>query len=123
MDFSLSTRRTTLGALAASLALLLDPLGGNHERALELLPARLHGAALVVDPPRAGLHPKVARALAGVGGDSLVYVACKPGSLGRDAALLAEGGWRLAELWPVDLFPQTGHMEVVGRLVRSEGTE
>lgn len=75
-------------------------------------------AVAVVDPPRVGLHPKVARRLARWSGDTLVYVACKPASLGRDAAILAEGGWRLTELWPVDLFPQTGHLEVVARFVR-----
>jgi len=74
---------------------------------------------IVVDPPRAGLHPRVARRLAGAAGaDGLVYVACNPKSLGRDAALLAEGGWRLRELWTVDLFPHTGHVEMVGRFER-----
>ncbi len=84
----------------------LDALGG--------------GSHVVVDPPRAGLHPKVARHLATTRARSLVYVACKPGSLGRDAALLAEGGWRLEALWTVDLFPHTGHIEMVGRFVRPE---
>ena len=73
---------------------------------------------IVVDPPRAGLHPKVSRALADAPAEALVYVACHPGSLGRDAAILAEGGWRLVELWTVDLFPQTGHIEMVGRFER-----
>jgi len=80
------------------------------------------GAHVVVDPPRAGLHPKVAKHLAKTRARSLVYVACKPGSLGRDAAFLAEGGWRLEALWTVDLFPHTGHVEMVGRFVRDEET-
>ena len=78
------------------------------------------GAHVVVDPPRAGLHPKVAKHLAQTRARSLVYVACKPGSLGRDAAILAAGGWRLEALWTVDLFPHTGHIEMVGRFVRPE---
>lgn len=73
---------------------------------------------LVVDPPRAGLHPKVAKTLASTRARSLVYVACNPASLGRDAALMAEG-WRLVELWTVDLFPHTGHVEAVGRFERA----
>lgn len=85
------------------------------EEALETLQAIDERACLIVDPPRAGLHPKVAKALCSVSTDKLIYVACKPGSLGRDAALLAEGGWRLVEIWAVDLFPQTGHIELVGR--------
>lgn len=84
----------------------------------ELAP-ELPGTSILVDPPRVGLHPKVARALAAAQGRRLVYVACKPGSLGRDAAVLREGGWRLAELWTVDLFPHTGHIELVGRLERA----
>jgi tRNA/tmRNA/rRNA uracil-C5-methylase (TrmA/RlmC/RlmD family) len=72
----------------------------------------------VVDPPRVGLHPKVAKALAAFDASALVYVACNPGSLGRDGAVLEAGGYRLAELWTVDLFPQTGHVEAVGRFVR-----
>ena len=86
------------------------------EDALDTLP---EGARLVVDPPRAGLHPKVARRLARTAGDRLVYVACNPASLGRDGAVLAEGGWRLTDVWSVDLFPQTGHVELVGRFERA----
>jgi 23S rRNA (uracil1939-C5)-methyltransferase len=88
------------------------------EDALDVLDGALEDPVVVVDPPRVGLHPKVARRLAQVAGDTLVYVACKPASLGRDAAVLADGGWRLDALWTVDLFPQTGHVEVVARFVR-----
>jgi len=72
--------------------------------------------SVVVDPPRAGLHPKVAKRLASIRARELVYVACNPASLGRDAALLAPG-WRMTDLWTVDLFPQTGHVEAVARFV------
>jgi 23S rRNA (uracil1939-C5)-methyltransferase len=85
------------------------------EEALETLEQVNDKVCLIVDPPRAGLHPKVARALAGASSNRLIYVACKPGSLGRDAAILEAGGWSLKELWVVDLFPQTGHVEMVGR--------
>jgi len=74
--------------------------------------------AAVVDPPRAGLHPKVALKLADAQLDVLVYVACNPGSLGRDRVALEAGGWTLERAWAVDLFPQTGHLEVVARFVR-----
>jgi 23S rRNA (uracil1939-C5)-methyltransferase len=73
---------------------------------------------VVVDPPRPGLHPSVARTLARLDADVLVYVACKPSSLGRDKEILAEGGWRMTDLWTVDLFPQTGHVEAVARFVK-----
>ncbi len=86
---------------------------------LDLGPAA--GRVVVVDPPRAGLHPKAARFLAGVEAAALVYVACNPASLARDRAVLEAGGWRMAELWTVDLFPQTLHVEAVARFVRGEG--
>ncbi|MCB9663180.1 MAG: 23S rRNA (uracil(1939)-C(5))-methyltransferase RlmD [Alphaproteobacteria bacterium] len=73
---------------------------------------------IVVDPPRAGLHPIAAKALATAEAEVLVYVACHPASLGRDRPLLEAGGWRLTDLWTVDLFPQTGHVEAVARFVR-----
>jgi 23S rRNA (uracil1939-C5)-methyltransferase len=85
------------------------------EDALERLGS---GAHVVVDPPRAGLHPKVVRRLADLDAASLVYVACRPASLGRDAVALAAGGWRIEALWTVDMFPQTGHTEMVARFVR-----
>lgn len=89
------------------------------EDALDRLPERESGPrTLIVDPPRAGLHPKVAAALGRAEADVLVYVACHPGSLGRDAAVLIAGGWVPTDLWTVDLFPQTGHVEAVARFVR-----
>lgn len=77
---------------------------------------------VVVDPPRAGLHPSVARRLAATDVPVLVYVACNPASLGRDATTLREGGFRATDVWPVDLFPQTGHLELVARFVRNPGS-
>jgi 23S rRNA (uracil1939-C5)-methyltransferase len=73
---------------------------------------------VVVDPPRAGLHPRVAAKLAALPVASLVYVACAPSSLGRDARILEAGGFRMTDLHTVDLFPQTGHVEAVARFVR-----
>ncbi len=73
---------------------------------------------VVVDPPRVGLHPKAARFLASLDMERLVYVACKPASLHRGAALLAEGGWVMQDLWTVDLFPQTHHIEAIALFER-----
>jgi 23S rRNA (uracil1939-C5)-methyltransferase len=73
---------------------------------------------VVVDPPRAGLHPRAVKELAQLAADVLVYVACNPASLGRDRPVLEAGGWRLTDVWTVDLFPQTPHVEAIGRFVR-----
>jgi 23S rRNA (uracil1939-C5)-methyltransferase len=90
-------------------------------RVEEVLP-RLGGPPprrLVVDPPRAGLHPAAAAFLAALPAERLVYVACGPEALGRDRRTLEAGGWRLQELRAVDLFPQTHHMEAVALFTRS----
>jgi 23S rRNA (uracil1939-C5)-methyltransferase len=92
---------------------------GRVEDALDEL-AKVEGRrAIVVDPPRVGLHPKVTAALATAEAEVLVYVACKAASLGRDAPILEAGGWRMTDLWTVDLFPQTGHIEAVARFERA----
>ncbi len=81
----------------------------------------LQGDVVVVDPPRVGLHPKAAAWLASLPATRLVYVACNPTSLGRDREILEAGGWELQELWTVDMFPQTGHVEAVARFDRVRG--
>lgn len=84
----------------------------------DVLPALGADDLAVVDPPRAGLHPKASAWLAKQRCAALVYVACNPESLARDRQLLAAGGWRMTALWGVDLFPQTGHVELVARFER-----
>ncbi|MCA9783390.1 MAG: 23S rRNA (uracil(1939)-C(5))-methyltransferase RlmD [Candidatus Cloacimonetes bacterium] len=71
---------------------------------------------VVVDPPRAGLHADVTRQLLEMSPQRLVYVSCNPVTQARDAALLAEGGYRLRRLRPVDMFPHTFHVETVALL-------
>jgi 23S rRNA (uracil1939-C5)-methyltransferase len=73
---------------------------------------------VVVDPPRVGLHPKVVAQLLALAAPRLVYVSCNPATQARDAALLAQGGYRLERLRPVDMFPHTTHVECVARFVR-----
>lgn len=66
--------------------------------------------AVVVDPPRAGLHSKAVEALLSLGCDRLVYVSCNPESLARDLKLL-EPGYSAEAVEVVDLFPHTEHVE------------
>jgi 23S rRNA (uracil1939-C5)-methyltransferase len=74
--------------------------------------------AVLVDPPRAGLHPAVARRLIEIGAPRLVYVSCNPATLGRDLALFCESRYRLSWVRPVDMFPHTAHIECVAALAR-----
>ncbi|MAE28425.1 MAG: 23S rRNA (uracil(1939)-C(5))-methyltransferase RlmD [Planctomycetota bacterium] len=68
---------------------------------------------IVVDPPRAGLHPKVIPAILERAPRRLVYVSCNAKSAARDAALLVAGGYHPGPIQPVDLFPHTPHVECV----------
>ena len=74
---------------------------------------------LVVDPPRAGLSQKVVRRLIEAGPERIVYVSCNPTTLAPNAAQLVEAGYRLSRVRPVDLFPQTPHIECVALLERA----
>ena len=68
---------------------------------------------LVVDPPRAGVHPKVLAAIAASNARRIVMVSCELRSGVRDGAELARAGWRLAAADALDLFPHTPHLECV----------
>ena len=74
---------------------------------------------VVADPPRAGFHPKALHALAALAPARLVYVSCNPSTLARDLADLCRQGYRLEWVQPVDMFPQTPHIEAVARLARA----
>ena len=73
---------------------------------------------VVVDPPRAGLSKKAVRRLIEAAPKKLVYVSCNPTTLAPNAAQLAEAGYALRRVRPVDLFPQTPHIECVAVLER-----
>lgn len=83
--------------------------------------ASLEGVdTVVVDPPRAGLSNEAGRALIEARPARIVYVSCDPTTLARDARLLRESGYRIAGVTPVDLFPQTYHVESVTTLLRED---
>jgi 23S rRNA (uracil1939-C5)-methyltransferase len=73
---------------------------------------------VVVDPPRAGLSQKVVRRIVEASPKRIVYVSCNPTTLAPNAAQLVEAGWVLKKVRPVDMFPQTHHVECVAVLER-----
>ena len=81
------------------------------EEALPAMDARPD--SILVDPPRAGLGPAVVDALLARRASRLAYVSCDPATLARDGRRLAEGGYRLESVTPLDLFPQTFHIETL----------
>ncbi len=75
---------------------------------------------VVVDPPRAGLSKKVVRRIIEAAPKRIVYVSCNPTTLAPNAAELVEAGWTLRRVRPVDMFPQTHHIECVSVLERGD---
>jgi len=71
---------------------------------------------LVIDPPRAGLSKKVVRRVIECEAPRIVYVSCNPTTLAPNAAELVAAGYRLRRVKPVDMFPQTPHIECVALL-------
>lgn len=69
--------------------------------------------AVVLDPPRSGAGAQVVDRLTGSAASRLVYIACDPAALGRDAGRLREAGWRLNGVRALDIFPMTHHVEAV----------
>ncbi len=72
----------------------------------------------VADPPRAGLAPRALDALVAHAPRAFAYVSCDPATLARDARRLIDGGYRLIETQPVDMFPQTFHIETISLFAR-----
>ena len=74
---------------------------------------------IVVDPPREGLHSNVIQFLIEYRQKkkiTLLYISCNPVTFARDVELLSAGGWIMQAMQPVDMFPQTYHVEMIGVL-------
>ncbi|MCA1024453.1 23S rRNA (uracil(1939)-C(5))-methyltransferase RlmD [Cytobacillus kochii] len=89
-------------------------------KAEEVIPAwyeKGHKAdVLVVDPPRKGCDEALLQTIIDMKPKKVVYVSCNPGTLARDLRVLEDGGYRTVEVQPVDMFPQTTHVEAVAKL-------
>jgi 23S rRNA (uracil1939-C5)-methyltransferase len=94
----------------------IDLIEGSVEDVL----AELEGPvdAVVVDPPRTGVEPAALDILDDLGARTIVYVSCEPATLARDAKRLIAKGFRLVDVQPVDMFPQTYHIECVAHFTR-----
>lgn len=75
---------------------------------------------VVVDPPRKGLALAFIDAVLTMKPERMVYVSCNPSTLARDLKLLHEGGYKVEKVQPVDMFPQTHHIECVIGMQRKD---
>jgi 23S rRNA (uracil1939-C5)-methyltransferase len=94
----------------------IDLIEGSVEDVL----AELDGPydAAVIDPPRTGVEPRVLDILDELAPRRIVYVSCEPATLARDAKRLDARGYQLVDAQPVDMFPQTYHIECVAYFAR-----
>lgn len=93
-------RRTNIEFIAGDVQKLLGKLPKNPD-------------VILVDPPRNGLNPSIIEQIHTFSPKKIVYISCNPTSLARDAALITKTGYSLVSVQPVDMFPQTYHVENV----------
>lgn len=124
----LSPRAARVYALEISKEALKDARANARENKIEnvsfirgyaekelprLLREGVKAEVIVLDPPRQGCHPRVLEAVARARPRRLIYVSCYPPTLARDLLYLSHQGYRVEEIQPVDMFPQTHHIECV----------
>ncbi len=88
-------------------------------RALETRALGDEADIVVVDPPRLGLERAVLEGVAALQPQRIIYVSCDPSTLARDLKRLVQRGYELKHVRPLDLFPQTYHIESITLLERS----
>jgi 23S rRNA (uracil1939-C5)-methyltransferase len=76
--------------------------------------------AMIIDPPRAGMHSQVRQQVVKLYPKKIVYVSCNPTTFARDAKELCRSNYELKVVQPVDMFPMTGHIELVGLLIKAD---
>jgi len=90
---------------------------GEAEKVIpKLINQGVRADVVVVDPPRKGCDKTLLEAISHMGPKTIVYVSCDPGTLARDLGILDELGYKTLEIQPVDMFPQTAHIECVARI-------
>ncbi len=92
---------------------------GDATEELQKLAGRLDNLALTtLNPPRKGCSAELLQELCAIRPSQIIYVSCDPDSLARDLKILTDGGYRLERVQPVDMFPQTAHVETLVQLTR-----
>jgi len=87
--------------------------GRAEDRLPRLAEQGFRSDVIVVDPPRQGIDKKALQAIADMQPKRMVYISCDPGTLARDLQFLSHRGYRALEVQPVDMFPQTSHVESI----------
>jgi 23S rRNA (uracil1939-C5)-methyltransferase len=115
--FAVESSPASAGDLKANAIKNVVPISSTTEKFLPRC-LNMNPEVVVVDPPRSGLGAKATQLLAALRVKRIVYVACDPATLARDVKTFLEFGYKVEEVFLVDLFPQTFHLESIVRLVR-----
>jgi 23S rRNA (uracil1939-C5)-methyltransferase len=92
---------------------------GLLERAIsQMTHHHQHVDVVLVDPPRSGCHPRALQEIKNLAPRCLVYISCDPATLARDVNQFCTNGYRLSIVQPVDMFPNTSHIETVSLIER-----
>ena len=93
-------------------------INGKVEKELPKILKRENIGAIVFDPPRRGIEEIALKSVIKNKIEKIVYISCNPATFARDVKILTENGYVLKKITPVDMFPQTGHIEVVGVMTK-----
>ena len=98
-------------------------VGKSEEEIPKLIKSGINPDVIVLDPPRKGCEESLLHAIAEAAPKKIVYVSCDPATLARDLKILEDLNYRAVEIQPVDMFPQSAHIENVTLLTRKEETK
>jgi 23S rRNA (uracil1939-C5)-methyltransferase len=84
-----------------------------------LISVEIQPDAVILDPPRAGISNEAMDELTRLSPDRIIYVSCDPATLARDGKKLSSAGYQLDTITPIDMFPQTYHIETVSHWITS----
>lgn len=93
-------------------------LGESEVEIPKLIEKGIKADVVVVDPPRKGCEKALLDSITKINAKKIVYVSCDPSTLARDLQILEEQGYETVEIQPVDMFPQTSHIENVAKLIK-----
>lgn len=93
-------------------------LGESEVEIPKLIEKGIKADVVVVDPPRKGCEKALLDSITKIDAKKIVYVSCDPSTLARDLQILEEQGYKTVEIQPVDMFPQTSHIENVALLIK-----
>jgi tRNA/tmRNA/rRNA uracil-C5-methylase (TrmA/RlmC/RlmD family) len=90
---------------------------GKAEKNLPELIKEITPDTIILDPPQAGCHPDILKSISQHKIKKIIYISCNPSTLARDIVILNNSGYKLDKVQPIDMFPQTGHIEVISSIV------